>query len=93
MKNKKNRKTQKSRKRRKNRKSKKNNRFFLDVISLNNKGQIVIPAKLRKEMNLKNKSRLLLLSNKKEAIILIKVKAFAERIKKLEKLTKKIKLT
>ncbi len=83
----------KNKKIQKSRKSRKKGQFFFDVISLNNKGQIVIPAKVRKEMNLKNKSRLLLLSNKKEAIVLIKVKAFAERIKKLEKLTKKIKLT
>ncbi len=76
----------------KKQKQKKEETFVFDVSSLNSRGQIVIPAKIRRKANLKKGDRLLTMATRDETIVLMKEDQFFERIKNLEKISNKIKL-
>ncbi len=73
-------------------KKKQDEDFIFDFSSLNNRGQIVIPAKIRRIAKLKKGDRLLTMVTKDETIVLIKEKQFLKRIKKIEEISNKIKL-
>lgn len=77
---------------RKKEKTEKEKAFVFDVSSVNKKGQIVIPAKIRKKIGLKAGSKLLIISGRGEALVLIKARAFADRLRELEKASEEIKL-
>ena len=77
----------------KNKKKKNEETLIFDIVSVNKKGQIVIPAKIRKKMDIKENSRFLVVNSRKESLILIKAEDFSSRMKELEKMSKKIKIT
>ncbi len=66
--------------------------FIFDISSLNSRGQVVIPAKIRRKAKLKKGDRLLTMVTKDETIVLMKEEQFFERIKNLKQIYNKIKL-
>ena len=66
--------------------------LILDIVSLNKKGQIIIPAKIRKRFDLKKGSRLLIIGTPTGTLVLMKAKDFMSKLKDLEKSLPKIKL-
>jgi AbrB family looped-hinge helix DNA binding protein len=65
--------------------------LYFATVTVGKKGQIIIPAKLRKELSIAPEEQLIILSGPhKEGFAVLKTKSFIERQEKFKKLTEQI---
>jgi len=68
-----------------------NSDFYFATVTVGKKGQIIIPAKLRKEMLITPEEQLVILSGPHhEGFAVLKAQSFIERQEKFKKLTEQI---
>jgi AbrB family looped-hinge helix DNA binding protein len=65
--------------------------LYFTTVTVGKKGQIIIPAKLRKELSIAPEEQLVILSGPhQEGFAVLKTKSFIERQEKFKKLTEQI---
>jgi len=65
--------------------------LYFTTVTVGKKGQIIIPAKLRKELSIGPEEQLVILSGPhQEGFAVLKTKSFIERQEKFKKLTEQI---
>ena len=65
--------------------------LYFTTVTVGKKGQIIIPAKLRKELSIAPEEQLVILSSPhQEGFAVLKTKSFIERQEKFKKLTEQI---
>jgi len=65
--------------------------LYFATVTVGKKGQIIIPAKLRKELSIAPEEQLIILSGPhKEGFAVLKAKSFIEKQEKFKKLTEQI---
>jgi len=65
--------------------------LYFTTVNVGKKGQIIIPAKLRKELSIVPEEQLVILSGPhQEGFAVLKTQSFIERQKKFKKLTEQI---
>jgi len=68
-----------------------NSDLYFTTVTVGKKGQIIIPAKLRKELSIAPEEQLVILSGPhQEGFAVLKTKSFIERQEKFKKLTEQI---
>ena len=68
-----------------------NSDFYFATVTVGKKGQIIIPAKLRKELSIAPEEQLVILSGPhQEGFAVLKTQSFIERQEKFKKLTEQI---
>ena len=65
--------------------------LYFSTVTVGKKGQIIIPAKLRKELSIKPEEQLIILSgHHQDVFAVIKTKSFIEKQEKFKNLTEKL---
>jgi len=65
--------------------------LYFTTVTVGKKGQIIIPAKLRKELSIASEEQLVILSGPhQEGFAVLKTKSFIERQEKFKELTEQI---
>ena len=65
--------------------------FYFTTVTVGKKGQIIIPAKLRKELSIAPEEQLIILSGaRQDGFAVLKAKSFIERQEKFKELTEKL---
>ena len=68
-----------------------NSDLYFTTVTVGKKGQIIIPAKLRKELSIVSEEQLVILSGPhQEGFMVVKTQSFIERQEKLKKLTEQL---
>ena len=68
-----------------------NSDLYFTTVTVGKKGQIIIPAKLRKELSIAPEEQLVILSGPhQEGFAVLKTKSFIERQEKFKKLTEQL---
>jgi len=65
--------------------------LYFTTVTVGKKGQIIIPAKLRKELSIAPEEQLVILSGPhQEGFAVLKIRSFIERQEKFKKLTEQL---
>ena len=68
-----------------------NSDLYFATVTVGKKGQIIIPAKLRKELSIVSEEQLVILSGPhQEGFMVLKTQSFIERQEKFKKLTEQL---
>ncbi|OGD13951.1 hypothetical protein A2V47_07915 [Candidatus Atribacteria bacterium RBG_19FT_COMBO_35_14] len=68
-----------------------NSDLYFTTVTVGKKGQIIIPAKLRKELSIVSEEQLVILSGPhQEGFMVLKTQSFIERQEKFKKLTEQL---